>query len=71
MKLGKIVINDVGPRDGLQNQPKILTTEQRLQLIKALVDADMGAIEMAPMMAAPAATDAMIPLFIFCLPVMV
>ena len=27
-----VIINDVGPRDGLQNQPKVLTLDQRLQL---------------------------------------
>ena len=40
-----ITINDVGPRDGLQNQPKILTPAQRLQLIQALVDAGVPSIE--------------------------
>jgi hydroxymethylglutaryl-CoA lyase len=30
-----ITINDVGPRDGLQNQQKILSPEQRVQLVKA------------------------------------
>lgn len=40
-----ITINDVGPRDGLQNQPKILTPQQRLQLIQALVDAGLPSIE--------------------------
>jgi hydroxymethylglutaryl-CoA lyase len=40
-----IIINDVGPRDGLQNQSKMLTPEQRLELIRALLDAGMSAIE--------------------------
>ena len=26
----KVVITDVGPRDGLQNQPKILSIDERL-----------------------------------------
>lgn len=30
----RIVITDVGPRDGLQNQPKILSIEQRVELIR-------------------------------------
>ena len=34
-----VVITDVGPRDGLQNQPKILTLEQRLMLVQAIADA--------------------------------
>lgn len=41
----KVIINDVGPRDGLQNQPKVLTPQQRLRLIEALVEAGVGAIE--------------------------
>ncbi|MGK0498912.1 MAG: hydroxymethylglutaryl-CoA lyase [Oceanicoccus sp.] len=41
----KIFINDVGPRDGLQNQAKVLTSSQRLQLINALVDANLPAVE--------------------------
>ena len=40
-----ITINDVGPRDGLQNQPKTLTPQERLQLIQALVDAGLPSIE--------------------------
>ena len=40
-----VVVTDVGPRDGLQNQPRILTPAQRLQLIQALVDAGMKHIE--------------------------
>ena len=40
-----ITINDVGPRDGLQNQPKLLSKEQRLKLINALVDAKVPEIE--------------------------
>lgn len=40
-----IIVNDVGPRDGLQNQAAILSPEQRLQLITALVDAGMKHIE--------------------------
>jgi hydroxymethylglutaryl-CoA lyase len=38
-------INDVGPRDGLQNQASILSPSQRLQLIQALLDAGVTAIE--------------------------
>lgn len=41
----KVVINDVGPRDGLQNQARILTPAQRLQLIQALLDAGLKHIE--------------------------
>ena len=40
-----VVITDVGPRDGLQNQPKILTLEQRLALVQAIADAGVPQIE--------------------------
>ena len=40
-----VYITDVGPRDGLQNQATILTPQQRLELIQALVDAGVTAIE--------------------------
>tara|TARA_R110001592_G_scaffold357416_1_gene660615 strand:+ start:193365 stop:194294 length:930 start_codon:yes stop_codon:yes gene_type:complete len=42
---GKVQINEVGPRDGLQNQARILQPEQRLRLIEALVGAGLSAIE--------------------------
>jgi len=41
----KIRITDVGPRDGLQNQAKVLTPAERLTLINALVDANLPAVE--------------------------
>jgi len=40
-----VQINEVGPRDGLQNQPRCLGVEERLRLIGALVDAGVRAIE--------------------------
>jgi hydroxymethylglutaryl-CoA lyase len=40
-----VIINDVGPRDGLQNQPKILQPGERLQLIRALLAAGVRNIE--------------------------
>ena len=40
-----VLVNDVGPRDGLQNQAQILTSAQRLQLIEALVAAGVKSIE--------------------------
>jgi hydroxymethylglutaryl-CoA lyase len=54
----KIFINDVGPRDGLQNQAKILTTEERLQLISALVSAKIPAVEIGSFVS-PKAVPAM------------
>lgn len=40
-----VLINEVGPRDGLQSQGKTLSVTQRAELIGALVDAGIGAIE--------------------------
>ncbi len=45
MSRESVLINDVGPRDGLQNQSKILTVAERVALIKALADAGMRYIE--------------------------
>ncbi len=54
----RVVINDVGPRDGLQNQANILDVAQRLQLIKALVAAGLPAIEVGAFVS-PKAVPAM------------
>ena len=54
----KIIINDVGPRDGLQNQEKILTPEQRLSLINKLIDAGVRDIEVGAFVS-PKAVPAM------------
>lgn len=54
----KILINDVGPRDGLQNQPKLLSVEQRLSLLHALVDARLQYIEFGAFVS-PGAVPAM------------
>jgi len=54
----KVIINDVGPRDGLQNQPRILTAAQRLDLIGALVTAGMKCIEVGSFVS-PKAVPAM------------
>jgi len=42
-----VYINEVGPRDGLQNQKTILDTEDRLKLISLLIDANIPGIEVA------------------------
>jgi hydroxymethylglutaryl-CoA lyase len=41
----RVIINEVGPRDGLQNQPRTLTVVERVQLIQALADAGLRHIE--------------------------
>jgi hydroxymethylglutaryl-CoA lyase len=53
-----VIINEVGPRDGLQNQPRILDPDQRLRLIGALVDAGLPALE-AGSFVSPRAVPAM------------
>lgn len=53
-----IIINDVGPRDGLQNQQQILEPGQRLQLIQSLLDAGMKHIEVGSFVS-PKAVPAM------------
>ena len=54
----QVVITDVGPRDGLQNQPKILSISERLQLIDALKSAGLGSIEVGSFVS-PKAVPAM------------
>lgn len=54
----KVHVNDVGPRDGLQNQSKILTPAERLQLIEALVRAGVSHIEIGSFVS-PKAVPAM------------
>ncbi|GAA4098560.1 hydroxymethylglutaryl-CoA lyase [Zhongshania borealis] len=53
-----IIINDVGPRDGLQNQARVLTPAQRIQLINSLIAAGMRNIEVGAFVS-PKAVPAM------------
>ncbi len=53
-----VIINDVGPRDGLQNQQKILRPDQRVRLIEALLGAGLGHIEVGAFVS-PKAVPAM------------
>lgn len=53
-----IILNDVGPRDGLQNQAKVLPPEQRIALIQALIDAGLPEIEVGAFVS-PKAVPAM------------
>ena len=41
----KILVNEVGPRDGLQNIDIILNVEERLQLINSLESAGINSLE--------------------------
>ena len=54
----RVIVNDVGPRDGLQNQPKILSPIQRVQLVQALQNAGMNHIEVGAFVS-PKAVPAM------------
>lgn len=54
----QVYINDVGPRDGLQNQSKILSVEQRLALINGLTDAGLYGVEVGAFVS-PKAVPAM------------
>jgi hydroxymethylglutaryl-CoA lyase len=49
-----VVVTDVGPRDGLQNQPKILTPADRILLINALLEAGMQQVEVGAFVSAKA-----------------
>lgn len=41
----KVFITDVGPRDGLQIEPKIIPTETKIELINGLLDAGVPGVE--------------------------
>jgi hydroxymethylglutaryl-CoA lyase len=43
----QVIVNDVGPRDGLQNDSTLVTPEDRLRLINSLLDAGVRSIEAA------------------------
>ena len=53
-----VTVNDVGPRDGLQNQPKILAPAERVALVKALLKAGMNHVEVGAFVS-PKAVPAM------------
>ncbi len=54
----EVAITEVGPRDGLQNQPRVLSPAARLRLIRALVAAGLPAIEVGSFVS-PRAVPAM------------
>jgi hydroxymethylglutaryl-CoA lyase len=53
-----VTINDVGPRDGLQNQQRILSPQERLELVRALIAAGVKHIEVGSFVS-PRAVPAM------------
>jgi hydroxymethylglutaryl-CoA lyase len=56
--MSAVTVNDVGPRDGLQNQPRILPPADRARLVRALLAAGLRRIE-AGAFVAPKAVPAM------------
>ncbi len=42
-----VEIVDVGPRDGLQSQPKFVDTKSKIEFITRLVDAGIARLEVA------------------------
>lgn len=53
-----VAINDVGPRDGLQNQPMILAPDERVRLVRALLAAGVRHVEVGAFVS-PKAVPAM------------
>lgn len=53
-----IIINEVGPRDGLQNQKTVLTVEQRIELINIILSSGIRYVE-AGSFVSPKAVPAM------------
>ncbi|MEP5763716.1 MAG: hydroxymethylglutaryl-CoA lyase [Halieaceae bacterium] len=54
----RVIVNDVGPRDGLQNQARQLAPSERLRLIESLLAAGLPAIEVGSFVS-PRAVPAM------------
>jgi hydroxymethylglutaryl-CoA lyase/(R)-citramalyl-CoA lyase len=44
---GRVTVVDVGPRDGLQNEPDVLSPQVRAELVDRLVRAGLSAVEVA------------------------
>jgi hydroxymethylglutaryl-CoA lyase len=49
-----VTIVEVGPRDGLQNEPYTIPTEVKIELIQRLADTGLGVVEATSFVAAPA-----------------
>ena len=47
MSTRRVTLYDVGPRDGLQNEPEILDVETRAELVRRLVGTGLPAVEVA------------------------
>jgi hydroxymethylglutaryl-CoA lyase len=53
-----VIVNDVGPRDGLQNQPKMLLPAERVRLVRSLLAAGLRHVEVGAFVS-PRAVPAM------------
>lgn len=58
MTAQRVTLNEVGPRDGLQSQSRVLSPADRIQLVKALLDSGIRHVE-AGAFVSPAAVPAM------------
>lgn len=58
MSANRVTVNEVGPRDGLQSQSRILSTAERLELVEALVQAGLRHVEVGAFVS-PRAVPAM------------
>lgn len=58
MMAEKVTLNDVGPRDGLQSQSRVLSPADRIQLVTALLDSGMRHVEVGAFVS-PTAVPAM------------
>jgi len=47
MAVPQVTVYDVGPRDGLQNEPEVLDVATRAELVRKLIGAGVAAIEVA------------------------
>ena len=47
MAVPRVTVYDVGPRDGLQNEPEVLDADTRAELVRRLVGAGVPAVEVA------------------------
>ena len=45
--VSRVTVYDVGPRDGLQNEPEILDVERRAELVRRLAEARLPGVEVA------------------------
>ncbi len=50
----RVTIVEVGPRDGLQNEPYTIPTQVKIELIERLADTGLGVVEATSFVAAPA-----------------